>query len=66
MTKLEQIEKSVTELDAKELEAFSTWFDEFQAARWDEQLEADSADGKLDTLAEKALADFRAGKTRPL
>jgi hypothetical protein len=66
MTKLEQIEKTVSELDPKELEAFSAWFEEFQSARWDRQLEKDAASGKLDTLANKALADFRAGKTRPL
>jgi hypothetical protein len=66
MTKLEQIEKTVSELDPKELEAFSAWFEEFQSARWDRQLEKDAASGKLDSLANKALADFRAGKTRPL
>lgn len=66
MTKLEQIEKSVAELDPKELEAFSTWFEEFQAERWDRQIEADSAAGKLDALANKALVEFRARKTRPL
>ncbi|MFB9948123.1 hypothetical protein ACFFP0_04645 [Rhizobium puerariae] len=66
MTKLEQIEKSVSELNAKELEAFSAWFEEFQAERWDRQIESKDAAGKLDALADKALAEFRAGKTRPL
>lgn len=66
MTKLEQIEKYVSELGPKEFEAFSVWFEEFQAARWDEQIAADSNTGKLDALAEKALASFRAGKTQPL
>lgn len=66
MTKLEQIEKSVSELNPKELEAFSAWFEEFQAERWDRQVEADASAGKLDALANKALAEFRAGKTRPL
>lgn len=66
MTKLEQLEKSVTELDPKDFEAFSEWFEEFQAERWDERIAADSAAGKLDDLADKALAQFRAGRTRPL
>ena len=48
MTKLEQIEKTVSELDPKELEAFSAWFEEFQSARWDRQLEKDAASGKPD------------------
>jgi hypothetical protein len=66
MTKLEQIEKSVAELSGEELEAFSEWFEAFQEARWDQQIEADSATGKLDQLADEALADFRAGRTRRL
>ena len=66
MTKLEQIEKSVAQLDPKELEAFSLWFDEFQAERWDRQIEKDDAEGKFDRLAEEALTEFRAGKTRSL
>lgn len=66
MTKLEQIEKIVTELDKYEFEAFSAWFEALQAERWDRQVEADVASDKLDHLAEKAFADFRAGKTRRL
>lgn len=66
MTKLEQIEKSVSELGPKEFEAFSAWFEALQAERWDRQIEADAASGKLDHLADKALADFRTGKTREL
>ncbi|MBB2685385.1 UNVERIFIED_ORG: hypothetical protein GGE53_001918 [Rhizobium etli] len=56
----------MTELDKHELEAFSAWFEALQAERWDRQMETDAASGKLDHFAEKALADFRAGKTRPL
>ncbi|ACE92201.1 hypothetical protein AMC90_CH03258 [Rhizobium phaseoli] len=66
MTKLEQTEKSVTELDKQEFEAFSAWFEALQTERWYRQMEADAASGKLDRFAAKALADFRAGKTRPL
>ncbi|MEN3148192.1 hypothetical protein ABCW43_12800 [Neorhizobium sp. IRAMC:178] len=66
MTKLEQIEKSVALLDPKELEAFSLWFDEFQAERWDRQIEKDDAEGKFDRLAEEALTELHAGKTKSL
>ncbi|ESY69064.1 MULTISPECIES: hypothetical protein [unclassified Mesorhizobium] len=64
MTKLEQIEKSVAELSAEELKAFAAWFEALRADMWDRQIEADS--GRLDKLAEQALADHRAGRTRPL
>lgn len=66
MTKLEQIEKAVAQLDRQELEAFSLWFEELQVERWDRQIEKDDAEGKFDRLAEAALTEFRAGKTRSL
>jgi hypothetical protein len=66
MNKLEQIEKSVSELNSKEFEVFSAWFEAFHAERWDRQIVADLKSGTLDYLADKALADFRTGKTRPL
>ena len=67
MTKLEQIEKSVAELSKEELKAFAKWFEELQADLWDRQIEADAKAGRLDKLiAEKAKADHRAGRTRPL
>lgn len=66
MTKLEQIEKSVAELSPDELKAFATWFEALQADLWDKQIEADAKAGRLDKLAEQALADHRAGRTRPL
>ena len=66
MTKLEQIEKSVAELSEDELKAFAKWFEELQADLWDRQIEADAKAGKLDKFAERALAEHRAGRTRPL
>ena len=66
MTKLEQIEKSVAELSPEELKAFAAWFEALQADMWDRQMEADANAGRLDKLAEQALADHRAGRTRPL
>ncbi|MER8566346.1 hypothetical protein NKI32_02360 [Mesorhizobium sp. M0761] len=66
MTKLEQIEKSVAELSPDELKAFAAWFEALQADMWDRQIEADAQSGRLDKHAEQALADHRAGRTRPL
>ncbi len=66
MTKLEQIEKSVAELSPEELKAFAAWFESLQADLSDKQIKADAKAGRLDKLAEQALADHRAGRTRPL
>ena len=66
MTRLEKIEKSIEGLTPEELDAFADWFEAPQANRWDKRLEQDAASGKLDRLADAALTDHRAGRTRPL
>lgn len=66
MTKLEKIQESVESLSDKELRKLGEWLDALRARRWDRQIEADAKAGKLDKLAEQALADLDAGRTRPL
>lgn len=66
MTKVERISRDIESLGPAELRAFREWFAEYDAAVWDAQIEADAKAGKLDKLAEQALADHRAGRTRPL
>jgi hypothetical protein len=66
MTTLEDIEKAVAELPADQLARFRVWFEEFEAARFDQKIERDAKAGRLDQLAEQALADFRAGRAREL
>jgi hypothetical protein len=66
MTKLEKLELQVEELAAEELAAFREWFAEFDGALWDRQIEADVKAGKLDALAERALRDNAAGRSRDL
>ena len=65
-TKVEEIERAVSQLSDEELVQFRTWFAEFDAANWDRQFEADIAAGRLDTLAEKALKDLRQGNCTDL
>ena len=66
MTKLEDIEQAVEQLSTDELAKFRTWFAEFQARQFDEQIERDVAAGRLDWLVEEAIEEHRAGKTLPL
>ncbi len=66
MTRLEQIQKSIAALPDKELKELAVWFEELRWQRWDRQIEDDSKAGRLDRLADEALADFGAGRTRPL
>lgn len=66
MTKLEKIERDVKALTPDELARFRDWFAEYEAELWDARIEADAKAGRLDSLADKALAEHRAGRTRPL
>ncbi|MGQ0486306.1 MAG: hypothetical protein ACT4SY_13260 [Hyphomicrobiales bacterium] len=66
MTKLEQIEKAIAGLSPEDLARLQAWLAEFREEMWDRQIEADAKAGKLDKLAEEALAHHRAGRTRPL
>jgi hypothetical protein len=66
MTTLEDIEKAVTELPAEQLAKFRAWFEAFEAAHFDQRIERDAEAGRLDRLADQALADFRAGRAREL
>ncbi len=62
MTTLKEIEAAIERLSQAELSKLRDWFEEFDAEQWDEQLERDVAAGKLDAMAEQAIADFKAGK----
>ena len=66
MGKIEDIEKAVSELGPEELARFRAWFEAFDAARFDQKIERDAKAGKLDKLANEAIADFRKGRAREL
>ena len=66
MTKIEKIEQDVRKLNRDELSAFYRWFRAFDSDEWDQQIEEDVLAGKLDKLAEEALAAHRAGKSKEL
>ena len=53
-------------LSPEELRSFRAWFAEFDARSWDQQIDADSKAGKLDSMVSEAKAEHQAGKTRKL
>jgi hypothetical protein len=63
---VEDLEKAVAKLTARELDRFRAWFDEFDSARFDTKIERDVQAGKLDRLADAAVDDFRKGRAREL
>ncbi len=65
-TTIEAIEMAIQKLPPSDLAEFRRWFAEFDSSNWDAQIEADAAAGKLDALADEALAEYRSGKAREL
>lgn len=66
MSRLEMLEREIQSLSQEELSAFDRWFAEFKAEQWDKQIEADAKAGKLDKLANEAIAQFRQGNFKKL
>jgi hypothetical protein len=66
MTTAEEIEKAVERLAPSELAQFRAWYEAFDAAQFDAAIERDARAGKLDALADEAIAAHRAGQSREL
>ena len=59
MSTVQEIESAIEKLTDHEVGELKAWL-------WDKEIEADANGGRLDTLAEEALTEYRSGKTRPL
>jgi hypothetical protein len=66
MSTVEQIEAAILKLSSQELSQLADWVLALYEQRWDEQIEQDIAAGKLNFLAQEALAEFEAGNCRTL
>lgn len=66
MGKVETIEREVQSLSSDELREFRRWFREFDANAWDQQIEDDARNGKLNALAEEALKTLKSGNATKL
>ena len=66
MSTVEAITAAIAELPPEQVARVRAWLAERTDAEWDAQIEQDERAGRLDSLAERALAEHRAGRTRPL
>ncbi|MFK5913165.1 MAG: hypothetical protein QM484_02230 [Woeseiaceae bacterium] len=66
MRKIEEIEQDIQKLNNNELRSFRQWFSNFDNKQWDNQLQEDVANGKLDSMADEAIEQFRTGKAKKL
>lgn len=64
MTSVEAITAAIAALPPEQVAQVRAWLDEWAEAAWDAQIEKDEGAGRLDALADRALAEYRAGRTR--
>jgi hypothetical protein len=66
MTKLKELEITITTLPQEEYRQLRRWFLERDWETWDKQIEKDSKAGKLDFLVQEALDGKKEKKLREL
>ncbi|MBS3934120.1 MAG: hypothetical protein KGZ35_07170 [Truepera sp.] len=66
MARVEHIKAEIEALSEEDFARLRKWFAEKDWQRWDEQLEADVAAGKLDVLLEEAKAAKAQGRLQDL
>lgn len=66
MTTIQEIKSAIGSLSQQEYKQLLSWIHAQDWADWDEQLDADIASGKLDYLADEALAEKTKNKLREL
>lgn len=66
MTKVQQLEQEIQKLNREELASFRDWFRKFDSDEWDCQIEKDITMGRLENMADEAIAAHNAGKTKEI
>jgi hypothetical protein len=66
MARVEELTIEVQRLNRDELAAFRDWFRKYDSDEWDKEIEEDVSAGRLDKLANEAIAEHRAGRTKEL
>jgi len=61
---VEDIENAIIQLPQDQPVRFRAWYEKFDSDAWDDQIQQDAGIGRLDALAEVAIADHQAGKSK--
>ena len=64
MAKVNELANEVQQLNRDELAEFRDWFRKYDSDEWDKEIEEDVLAGRLDKLANEAVADHKAGRTK--
>ena len=65
MIALHEIEQAIDQLPRRQVFKLGEWLQQRLDSQWDAQFEDDVKNGKLDFIAHEALAEYRAGKSKP-
>ncbi len=63
---IEELEKAVATLPPEQFAEFRAWFERLDAARFDQKIERDAREGRLDRLGDQAIDDFRKGRAHEI
>ena len=66
MSTVEEIKSAISSLSKEDYIHLREWFSEKDWEQWDEEIEGDSASGKLDFLVEEAVAEKNQGRLSKL
>ncbi|MCQ8103790.1 hypothetical protein NP590_06705 [Methylomonas sp. SURF-2] len=66
LNEVELLEQRIAALDNAAFAKLRDWFVEFEQRRWDQKIETDESEGKLDVLINNALTEYQSGKAREL
>lgn len=66
MTQVEKLEEEIKKLSQEELRSLRRWFQAYDSAGWDRQIEEDISEGRLASLAAEARAEYKAGGLKEL
>ncbi len=66
MTTRLEVELAIKQLPESEVRTLAKWLQDYLDERWDKQIEADFASGKLDRLIAQAEADIATNNVRDL
>lgn len=65
MSTVEEIESAIQKLPRDQFYRLLAWVRAKYEDEWDRQIEEDAKAGRLDNLSAEALAEYRAGRTKP-
>ena len=61
-----EIESAITQLSAEDVAALMSWFEDYHASVWEQQIEEDLDAGRLDALLAEVDKECQAGLAQPL